>query len=113
VHEISIIQSTLETAEQYARNVNASCVKVIRLRVGALSGVVPEALEFAFDALKAGSMAAQGTLEIERVPSEFKCTVCGAEFRLDAMQFVCPDCRGTLALQGGGSELELAQLEVS
>jgi hydrogenase nickel incorporation protein HypA/HybF len=113
MHEISIMYSMLETAEEYARKANASEVRVIRLRVGLLSGVVPEALEFAFDALKKGSMAERASLEIERVPSHFRCSECGGEFTLETIQFVCPQCGGMLVLQRGGAELELTQLEVS
>ena len=40
----------------------------IRLRIGALSGVVPEALEFAFEALRPGTLAEKAELAIESVP---------------------------------------------
>ena len=57
MHEISIMQSTLELAEEQAREAGGNGIARIRLRIGLMSGVVPEALEFAFDVLKKGTMA--------------------------------------------------------
>ena len=111
MHEVSIMQSTLQLAEEHALQAGGTRISCIRLRVGLVSGVVPEALEFAFEVLKEDSMAAQATLEIERVPGLFSCDACGLETLLDTIQFQCPGCGGALILRGG-TELELAQLEV-
>jgi hydrogenase nickel incorporation protein HypA/HybF len=113
MHEIAIMESTLEIAADRARQENATAIDVIRLRVGVLSGVVPEALEFAFETLKIGTLAERGKLEIERVPAMFTCSVCGRETEQDFMEYDCPKCGGMLALRGGGSDLELSQMEVT
>ncbi len=113
MHEIAIMKSTLEIAGERAQLENAFAIDVIRLRVGVLSGVVPEALEFAFETLKNGTLAEHGKLEIERVPAIFTCSVCGRETERDFIEYDCPKCGGMLALRGGGSDLELAQMEVS
>ncbi len=57
MHELSIMQSALSLALDQARQAGAARVHTIRLRIGALSGVVPDALEFAFEALTPGTMA--------------------------------------------------------
>ena len=113
MHEFAIMESTLEIAAERAHLENAAAIDVIRLRIGLLSGVVPEALELAFETLKIGTLAEHGKLEIERVPAIFKCSVCGLEIKRNSMEFVCPDCGSVLALCDGGSELELSQMEVT
>jgi len=114
MHEVSIMQNTLELAEEYARKADCKEVLAIRLRVGLFSGVVPEALEFAFDVLKKGSMMEHARLEIERVPAAFSCSGCGLEnLLLDIVRFDCPECGGILTVRDRGGELELAQLEVN
>jgi hydrogenase nickel incorporation protein HypA/HybF len=113
MHEIAIMESTLEIAAERARRENASAIEVIRLRVGVLSGVVPEALEFAFESLKKGTLAEHGKLEIERVPALFTCTSCGRRLERDSMEFDCPGCGGVLALSCGSIDLELSQMEVT
>ena len=112
MHEISIMQGTLQLAEEHARKAGGTQIRVIRLRVGAFSGVVAEALEFAFDVLKSGTLAEGATMEIERTPGLFRCATCGKETLLDTIRFDCADCGGMLTLRNGGGDLELTQLEV-
>ncbi len=113
MHEISIMQSTLELAEQRARTEGGTAITRICLRVGLVSGVVPESLEFAFDVLKQGTMAGEASLEIERVPGEFRCSKCSHTVLLDRLRFDCPDCGGMLTLGNRGADLELASLEIT
>ena len=65
MHELSIMQSALSLALDQARQAGASRVHTIRLRIGALSGVVPDALEFAFEALVPGTLAEGAKLAVE------------------------------------------------
>lgn len=111
MHEISIMQSALQLAGEQLAKAGCSEIHGIKLRVGLLSGVVPEALAFAFDVLKCGTPAEHATLEIEQAPGRFFCPACDME--LDSMQFECPKCGGLLILRGGGADLELAQMKVS
>ena len=55
MHELSIMQSALSQALEQARHAGAGKVHEIRLRIGVLSGVVPEALQFAFEVLAEGT----------------------------------------------------------
>ena len=113
MHEASIMESVLETAAAEAAKAGAERIVRIRLKVGILSGVVPEALEFAFEGLKDGTLAAGATLEIEAVPAQFQCLECGARPELFEMAFACPACGGALIVDSGGGDLELAQLELT
>lgn len=113
MHEIAIMQSALEMAEEAARRAGGTSISRIRLRVGLLSGVVPEAMEFAFGVLKEETIARGAELEIERVPGRFRCGACGGEYEFEEMRFDCPECGGMLAVAPGGTELELAQLELN
>jgi hydrogenase nickel incorporation protein HypA/HybF len=112
MHELSIMQGALEMALTRAAQENASRVHVIRLRVGALSGVVPDALQFAFEALREGTPAAGAELCIDSVPARFWCRACAREFEAEDMLAVCPQCGGSRAELRAGRELELASLEI-
>ncbi|MCC6356265.1 MAG: hydrogenase maturation nickel metallochaperone HypA [Verrucomicrobiae bacterium] len=105
--------AAMEQVQALAQRNGATRIHRIRMRVGALSGVVPEALEFAFETLKSGTPAAEATLEIERVPAIFHCAGCGKDLPLESVEFDCPECGGPLTLAGGGRELELADMEIS
>jgi hydrogenase nickel insertion protein HypA len=112
MHELSIMESTLEIALDYAHREHAEKILQLNLRVGAMSGVVPAALEFAFDACIQGTIAAGAQLQIELVPVVCYCQLCDREFAPPDLIYVCPDC-GTISsniLQG--RELQLISLEI-
>jgi hydrogenase nickel incorporation protein HypA/HybF len=113
MHEFSIMQSTLETAAQKTRAAGATRIHRLKLRIGKLSGVVPEALRFAFDALKTGSPAAGAELEIEEVPAVCWCAGCAAEFETADLTYECPRCHQPSGDLRRGSEMELTSLEIS
>src|SRR5690606_38912672 len=103
----------LEVALEQADRVGAAHIHRIGLRVGALSGVVPEALEFAFELVVRGTIAEGARLELEPVPVRCSWPDCGLEFLPDVPCFECPRCRRPDARLLRGRELELAYLEVS
>ena len=112
MHELSIMQSALSLALDQARQAGASRVHAIRLRIGALSGVVPDALEFAFEALTPGTLAEGAKLAIEHVPARFWCATCTREFQSDDMFAECPDCHSLSGELRAGREMEVASLEI-
>ncbi|MGH7972007.1 MAG: hydrogenase maturation nickel metallochaperone HypA, partial [Limisphaerales bacterium] len=73
MHELSIMDSALTMVLERAQQAGAKRVHLVRLRIGALSGVVPDALQFAFEALVPGTLAESARLDIEDVPARFWC----------------------------------------
>jgi hydrogenase nickel incorporation protein HypA/HybF len=66
MHELSIAMSLIDTVcEELPKLGGAVSVRMIRVRVGPLSGVVPRALAFAFEVAVADSPLAGARLEIE------------------------------------------------
>jgi hydrogenase nickel incorporation protein HypA/HybF len=112
MHELSIMQSALNMALERAEQAGAQKVYVLRLRVGALSGVVPEALQFAFEALASGTAAEGAELAIDEVPARFWCETCSREFQADDMFAQCPDCQSPSAELRAGRELEVTSMEI-
>jgi hydrogenase nickel incorporation protein HypA/HybF len=112
MHELSIMQSALSLALEQARQAGAARVHIIRLRIGALSGVVPDALEFAFEVLTPGTLAEGAKLAIDNVPARFWCATCMREFQSDNMFAECPDCHSLSGDLRAGREMEVASLEI-
>jgi hydrogenase nickel incorporation protein HypA/HybF len=106
------MQSALSLALDQARQSGATRVHTIRLRIGALSGVVPDALEFAFEVLTPGTLAEGSQLAIEKVPARFWCATCTREFQSDDMFAECPDCHNLSGELRAGREMEVASLEI-
>jgi hydrogenase nickel incorporation protein HypA/HybF len=112
MHEIGILQGTLDLAMQTAKAAAARQIVCLRLRVGAMTGLVPEALQFAFEALREGTMASGARLEIEIVLPTGWCAECAQEFKMSDALALCPRCKSPGARHRGGLELELASVDV-
>lgn len=110
MHEAFLIQAVLEQAECLARVYNRQVVEKLCLRVGVLSGIVPEALTFAFEALKGGTLATTAQMEIELVPARARCLGCGHTFALEELGLPCPLCCTMKYELLEGKELELARI---
>jgi hydrogenase nickel incorporation protein HypA/HybF len=115
MHELGLMLRAIEMAEAEARTANAARIDAIHLEVGALSGVVREALEFAFQAARAGTMAERAHLEVVVVPATAYCGSCDATFEIDNRFGIasCPRCGTPSADLRQGRELNLSHLEVS
>ena len=114
MHELSIALSLIEGATEEAARLGNVRVEALHLRIGPLSGVVREALEFSFDLAAEGTPIAGARLAIEEVPVAVWCTACGAERELLSLQhFRCPVCDTSTPDVVRGRELELRALEVT
>jgi hydrogenase nickel incorporation protein HypA/HybF len=113
MHELSIAVSILEVAEEEAarRGVQVSAIYV---KLGALSGVVKEALEGSFEIASAGTPLEGSRLVIEDVPVTVFCPACGGERELPSIQsFRCPECGAPAPEVRAGRDLEVTALEVA
>jgi len=106
------MDGALAIACSEARKAGASRVLALRLRIGRLSGVVPEALQFAFDSLVQGTMAEGATMVIDEVPARFWCASCNKDFEAAEYLAACPECQAISTELRAGRDLELASLEI-
>lgn len=113
MHEVGIMAEVLRIAGEHARRAGADRIERIDMRVGALSGVVPDALTFAFEALSQGTQAEGGALSIETVPVTARCGACDEEFSPPDVFYECPRCGQPSADIRTGREIEVAALQVS
>lgn len=113
MHEVSLMESALEIAFRQAKEQEATRIHRLGMRVGSLSSVVPDALQFAFDALTPGTLAEGGCLEIETITAECVCEQCGVAFEPDSFIYACPSCGLPSANIQRGREIEVAFVEVS
>jgi len=113
MHELGIVEDALEIAFEHARRVDAERIHRVTMRIGAISGVAPDALRFAFDVATRETMAEGSAFEVELVPVRCRCVECESEFAPDGLFYECPDCRTLSGDVLAGREIELTSLEVS
>jgi hydrogenase nickel incorporation protein HypA/HybF len=113
MHEVGLMREALDLALQHAAAARASRVHAIGLRIGPLSGVVPEALAMAFEVVTEGTPAAGARLVVEECAVTCRCAVCNRDFAPEGVLFACPACGTPSDEVRGGRELEVAYVEVS
>lgn len=112
MHEVSIMEEAVRLAVDTAKAKGAGRVSGLRLRVGTLSGVVPEAMQFAFDVVCRGTIAEGARLEIESVPAICWCAECQVEFECADWLNECPQCHSVSGDLRRGRELEIESVEM-
>ncbi len=112
MHELSIVASLFEILEEKAKEQKGKKILSVKLKVGALSGVVPEFLETAFDIYKKDTIASESKLKIEEVPLKIRCQLCGTEIVKDDFIFICEKCDSRELETLSGTELLLEKIEM-
>ena len=111
MHELGIAASVLQEAQQEAQRHPGARLRKVKLRVGELSGVNPEALNFSFEVLVRNAGLEPLALEIEICPRRQRCPACQRTFTVAEYDLRCPSCGLAETEFAGGDELELASLE--
>ena len=112
MHELSLIASVFEVLEEKAREHGALRVTKVLLRVGRMSGVVPDLLESAFDIYKKGTLAERARLDIVIVPVRLRCPDCGGEAVREETDFSCAACGSRRVEIVEGRELIVERIEL-
>ena len=112
MHELSIAQSIMETVLREQEQRRLPPVTEIGVRIGALSGVLPDALQFGFDAIIIGTPLEGCRFVIEEVPVQGDCAACGESFTVDDLVFCCPACGSGRIDLTHGFEMDMAYFEV-
>lgn len=113
MHEMALAQGMLEIVEATARREGAARVTDVRLAIGALSHVAPDALRFCFDVVTRGSLAEGARLSIDDVPGEAWCLPCGATVPLAQLGDPCPRCGSFQLAVTSGDEMRVKDIAIA
>ena len=113
MHELSIAVNLVDAVARQAEREGSTRVRTVFVRIGALSGVVREALEFSFDVATEGTLVQDAVLDVEEVPVVVFCPQCREEQQLaDPFVLRCPVCSTPTSDVRQGRELEITAIEV-
>jgi hydrogenase nickel incorporation protein HypA/HybF len=111
MHEVSIIENVIEIVSEKAIENEFTKVKKVSLKIGELSGVMPESLNFAFKSCIIGTMLEGSILEIEKVKAVAECKDCKQVFPIDHFNKLCPYCNKFCSSIITGYELYVNTIE--
>ncbi|MBT0664084.1 hydrogenase maturation nickel metallochaperone HypA [Geobacter pelophilus] len=110
MHEMSITQSVVDICLEHSAGRR---VLSVTMEIGALSGVVPDAVEFCFTACCQGTLMEGARLDIIAIEGVGRCTACGLEFSRKSLFDPCPACGEYGIEQLAGEELRVRELEIA
>jgi hydrogenase nickel incorporation protein HypA/HybF len=112
MHELSIAMSIVELAEEEVERLGVH-VNAVHWKLGALSGVVKEALLSCYEMACENTPLQGSRLLVEDVPVAIFCPRCQAQRPLSSMQmFCCQECGTPCSEIVQGKELEVVALEI-
>jgi hydrogenase nickel incorporation protein HypA/HybF len=109
MHEMSITQGIIEICENHAEGRRVLSVDV---EIGELSSVVPDAVEFCFEACSQDTLLEGARLNIIRIPGRGRCMDCGGDSPLTLFFGACQDCGGYRVEVVAGEEMRVREIEV-
>ncbi len=108
MHELAITQSVVDLVAERTRGRR---VVAVHVRVGHLSGVVPDSMAFCFDLATVGTPLAGARLEIEEAPGCVRCRTCGTEQELPDTLLLC-SCGSADVEVLRGADLQVVSVEL-
>jgi hydrogenase nickel incorporation protein HypA/HybF len=109
VHELSITESVVATVSEHEGDIP---VLSLTLEIGALSGVVPDAVRFCFELCAVGTPCEGARLEIVGTPGRAHCRDCGVDVELPDPIALCPCGSADLDITDG-LQLRITRLEIA
>ncbi len=113
MHELALAQSIVEIAlRTLAAQSKESRVTLVKLRIGKMTNVEPEALRYGFLAAANGTAAQGATLVLETAPIVVFCRNCSRDFSLQEYRFSCIHCGSAQTEIRSGREMAVEYVEV-
>jgi hydrogenase nickel incorporation protein HypA/HybF len=113
MHELSIAMSVLDALEEQSQQRGGARITAVHLKVGPLSGVMPDALLSAFELAREQTDFADCSLMIEQTPVIIRCPTCLADRPVESIQQMsCAVCGTATADVASGRELEVCAMEI-
>lgn len=114
MHELSIAQNLLDLVSEQCLKKGFREIESVNIKIGKASGIMPDALCFAFNAIKVDTIAEKADLNILEVPVSGICRDCNLEFIVEEEYILsCPLCDSSSFVITSGRELDIIDMEVS
>lgn len=111
MHELSIASSIVDTVLLEVEKRNLKNVSLISMRIGALTDIVPDSLQFGFEMMTKDTILENTELKIESIPVKGRCKNCHKDFEVVEFIFICSNCASVDLDIHQGNELEIAFIE--
>ena len=109
MHELSITRNVVAIVAERA---SGQRIIRVRLEIGRLSSIVPDAIRFCFDLCAQDTVVAGAELDIDEIGGRGYCSACDIEVALEAPTTRCPQCEMLTLRIVAGQEVMIKEMEV-
>ena len=110
--EMTKVQSMVDNVKEEMTEKNAVVLKSVRMNIGRMTTVVPDAISFCFNIITKGTELEGAKLYIDVIPVTAECSKCSCRFEVKNFVFKCPDCGNTEVDIVSGQDLSIVEIEV-
>lgn len=108
MHELALTEAVVRTVRE---RLGERRVVRVRVEVGRLMAVLPDAMRFCFEVCTRGTSLDGAVIEIDEVAARGSCRSCGATLEMVAALPLC-GCGSADVELAGGDELRIKEVEV-
>jgi hydrogenase nickel incorporation protein HypA/HybF len=112
MHELAVTEQILKLALHHAEEAHARQVTDLHLKIGTLSTIIDDSVQFYWDIISQGSLCQGATLHFDRVPATLHCHSCGQDYTLVHELTACPNCHGIQVQILFGQEFQLTSIDI-
>ncbi len=112
MHELAVTQGILDIALKEAEKVGNRRVINIKIKIGALTGMVPQCIQEYYNMISEDTVAANALLIFDKVPAVLHCDDCGKDSTISHYRLRCPVCNCNNVKLIAGREFYIESMEV-
>lgn len=110
MHELSLCGAIMDTVSEHA---DGRSVRTVNLRIGHFRQVVPDTLQFCWQARTAGTDFEGCELRVDYVPATVRCDRCGTTTTLAHPILQCGSCDSTDVVLKTGEEFVIESVDLA
>jgi hydrogenase nickel incorporation protein HypA/HybF len=112
MHELSLAMSVREIVEDAAQKNGSTKVNEVNIIVGEFSSVSKDALEFAMEVAKKGSVFENAKINIKSTKTILLCSQCNGETVMEDYIFKCGACGSTTVQLVSGDRMYVDSIDI-
>ena len=114
MHELGVVFNIMDTVHEVAAENNVAKVDAVTLRLGEVSGVIPDYLKDCWNwAVKKSDVLTGAELKVETIPAVTHCEDCGEQYETVKYGKTCPKCGSGNTYLVQGNEFLIWEVEVA
>jgi hydrogenase nickel incorporation protein HypA/HybF len=110
MHEATLVRQIYKITEQALSGIKVKKVAAVEVSVGEMSGALPDALRFAFNAQRDGIFS-EAELIIKKEKVTVRCMKCSCEYHPEGFPIKCPACGSETYTFTGGDDVHVSNVK--